>query len=145
MSEYQDGWGYLTDSQSSRGTTNDGSRLCSRRPIPSPGGEPIRILVCKSPPYSLLGATSPAPTLRTGEFCLRVQIPNKALYCLILWLIGISSSAEPKKDFHLVPKPRRSCLLMTTPCPTPRGGFAATPPVQTKNQGKCCCPYVSGP
>ena len=26
--------------------------------------------------------------------------PNKVLYCLSLWLIGISSSAEPKKTFQ---------------------------------------------
>ena len=100
MSEYQDGWGYPTDSWSLRGTTNDGLQLCSRRPIPSPRGEPIRILVYKSLPYSLLGTTSPAPTLWTGEFRPRVRTPNKALYCLILWLIGICSLAEPKKTFH---------------------------------------------
>ena len=88
MSEYQDEWGYLTDSRSSRGTTNDGSRLCSRRPIPSPRGEPIRILVLKTPPYSLLGVTSLASSAPTGEFRPGTQTPNKALYCLILWLIG---------------------------------------------------------
>ena len=88
MSEYQDGWGYPTDSWSLRGTTNDGLRLCSRRSIPRPRGEPIRILVYKTLPYSLSDATSPAPTLRTREFRPRARTPNKALYCLILWLIG---------------------------------------------------------
>ena len=87
MSEYQDGWGYPTDSWSSRGTTNDGSRLCSRRPIPSPRGEPIRILVLKTPPYSLLGVTS---STRSADQRISSEgtNPNKALYCLFLWLIG---------------------------------------------------------
>ena len=45
--------------------------------------------------------------------------PNKGLYCLILWLIGISSLVEPKKTFHLVSKHGKSCLLKTIPLPTP--------------------------
>ena len=102
-------------------------------------------LVHKTPPYSLL---PPDLLARSADRRIspRCANPSKALYCLILWLIGISSSAEPKKTFHLVPKPGRSCcLLKTTPLPTPRGGLTATPPVRTKNQGKCRCPYISGP
>ena len=100
MSEYQDGRGYLTDSQSSRGTTNDGSWLCSRRPIASPQGEPIKIWCikpCHIPCLTRLLWPGSAD-LRISPGCAN---PNKALYCLILWLIDIYSSAEPKKTFHL--------------------------------------------
>ena len=141
----QDGRGYPPGSLSLRGTTNDGLQLCSRRPIPSPRGEPTRIWCIKPHHIPHLPAISLASSAdwRISPGCAN---PNKALYCLILWLIGIYSSVEPKKSFHLVPKPGRSCcLLKTTPLPTPRGGLRATPPVRTKNQGKCRCPYISGP
>ena len=102
-------------------------------------------LVHKTRHIPCLGTTPSACSTDRRTSCGCANL-NKALYCRILWLIGISSSVEPKKTFHLVPKPRRSCcLLKTTPLPTPQGGLAATPPVRTKNQGKCCCPYVSGP
>ena len=66
-------------------------------------------LVHKTPPYSLLGDDFLGPTLWTR---LRTSPgsanPNKALHCLILRLIGISSSAEPKKTFHnVIRQPRR--------------------------------------
>ena len=103
-------------------------------------------LVHNPPPVFPASAQLPRPRSADQATSPGCANPNKALYCLILWLIGISSSAEPKKTFHLVPKPGRSCcLLKTTPLPTPRGGLRATPPVRTKNQGKCRCPYVSGP
>ena len=68
-------------------------------------------LVHKTPLYSLLGCDFPGPALQTRERRPVGKNPNKALYCLILWLTGISSSAEPKKTFHLVPKPGREELL----------------------------------
>ena len=112
MSEYQDGWGYLTDSWSSRGTTNDGSQLCSRKPIPSPGGEPIRILVYRAPPYSPRRGLL-RPPLWTEEFRpLRAQTPDKALYCLFLWLIGFYSWRSLRKPFKIHPTEvalRRHC------------------------------------
>ena len=144
-SKCQDGRGYPPGSLSPRGTTNDGLPLCSRRPIPSPPGEPTRIWCIKPCHIPCFRATFSACSADQGTLPRCANL-NKALHCLILWLIGISSSAEPKKTFHLVPKPgRSSCLLKTTPLPTPRGGLAATPPVWTKNQGMCRCPYVSGP
>ena len=83
----------------------------------SPQGEPIRILVYKAPPYSLLGTTPSAGSTRTGEFHQRAQTPNKVLYCLILWLIGIYSSEEPKKTFqilYLLSFCYGKCLIYTT-------------------------------
>ena len=97
-SECQDGRGYLPGSLSLRGTTNDGLRLCSRRPIPSPQGEPIRIWCIKPRLIPPLAGTSSAPP--TGRILPGSTNLNKALYCLILWLIGISSSVEPMKTFH---------------------------------------------
>ena len=104
---------------SNQGTTNDRRPLCSRRPIPSPMRGAKQNLVHKTPPYPLLGHDFPSPALRTRGTSPWCANPNKALYCPILWLTGISSSAEPKKTFHLVPKPGSCCLLKTTPLPTP--------------------------
>ena len=74
-------------------------------------------MVLRTLPYSVLGATSSARLLATGEFRPRAQTPNKVLYCLILWLIGIYSSEEPKKTFqilYLLSFCYGKCLIYTT-------------------------------
>ena len=55
----------------------------------------------KTPPYSLLVTTSSAGLCTDRRISPESANPNKALYCLILWLIGIYSLAELKKTFQL--------------------------------------------
>ena len=59
----------------------------------APGKRANQNLVHETPPYSLFGCDFQG----TSPGCANL---NKALYCLILWLIGISSLAEPKKTFQ---------------------------------------------
>lgn len=117
--------------------------LCSEGTNPQlPRREPAKIKPHRTP--CSCSAQLSQPHRADGETSPGHANPNKALYCLTLWLISIYSLVEPKKTFHLVPKPGGSrCPLKTASPPTPRGSLAATPPVRAPNQGRCCRPSPS--